>query len=147
MLAAIATLHEKLVGVKIALAGLAPSSPLIASTRERAAALQAQIDQANAQITGTDRSMVPKIREFDMLTLDREFAEKQLASATSALESARITADRQQLYLEPIVQPDQPDYAEYPHRFSSFLTIFFSLCAIYVTGAMLVAGAKEHKLV
>jgi capsular polysaccharide transport system permease protein len=147
MLTAIAALQAKLVGVKIELAGLQASSPLRASTRQRAAALQAQIDQANAQITGTDRSMVPKIREFDMLSLDREFAEKQLASATAALEAARITADRQQLYLEPIVQPDQPDAAEYPHRFSSLLVIFFSLCGIYVTGALLVAGAKEHKLV
>ncbi len=147
MLTAIAALQAKLVGVKIELAGLQANSPLLASTRQRGAALQAQIDQANAQITGTDRSMVPKIREFDMLSLNREFAEKQLASATAALEAARITADRQQLYLEPIVQPDQPDFAEYPHRFSSLLVIFFSLCGIYVTGALLVAGAKEHKLV
>ena len=147
MLSAIAALQDKLVGVKIELAGLQPNSPLLASTRQRAAALQAQIDLANARITGTDRSMVPKIREFDMLSLDREFAEKQLASATAALEAARINADRQQLYLEPIVQPDEPDYAEFPHRFTSLLVIFFSLCGIYVTGALLVAGAKEHKLV
>jgi capsular polysaccharide transport system permease protein len=147
MLTAIAALQAKLVGVKIELAGLAPNSPLLASTRERASALQNQIDQANAQITGTDRSMVPKIREFDMLSLDREFAEKQLASATAALEAARINADRQQLYLEEIVQPNEPDYAEFPHRFSSLLVVFFSLCGLYVTGALLVAGAKEHRLV
>jgi capsular polysaccharide transport system permease protein len=147
MLTAIAALQAKLVGVKIELSGMQPNSPMLASTRQRAAALQAQIDQANAQVTGTDRSLVPKIREFDMLSLDREFAERQLASATSALEAARINADRQQLYLEQIVQPNQPDDAEYPHRFNALLVIFFSLCGLYVTGALLVAGAKEHKLV
>jgi capsular polysaccharide transport system permease protein len=147
MLSAIAALQAKLVGVKIELAGLQPNSPLLSSTRQRGAALQAQIEQANAQITGTDRSMVPKIREFDMLSLDREFAERQLASATTALEAARINADRQQLYLESIVQPNEPDFAEYPHRFKSLLVVFFSLCGLYVTGALLVAGAKEHKLV
>ena len=147
MLTAIAALQEKLVGVQIELSGLQPNSPLLVSTRQRASALQNQINQANAQITGTDRSMVPKIREFDMLSLDREFAEKQLASATAALEAARINADRQQLYLEPIVQPDEPDFAEFPHRLNTLLVIFFSLCGIYVTGALLVAGAREHKLV
>ena len=147
MLAAISALQSRLVSVRIEISGLARNSPLLVSARQRAAALQAQIDQANRQVTGTDASMVPKIRAFDMLSLDRDFAEKQLASATASLEAARVAADRQQLYLEPIVAPDQPDLAEFPHRFKSLAVVFFSLCGIYVMGALLVAGAREHKLV
>jgi capsular polysaccharide transport system permease protein len=147
MLQAIATLQGKLTSVKLELSQLQPNSPLLASTRQRAAALQAQIENAKSEITGTDSSLVPKIREFDQLSLERDFADKQLASATTSLEAARINADRQQLYLEAIVQPNEPDYAAYPRRLSSLAEIFASLAALYAGAALLIAGAREHKLV
>ena len=112
MLQAIETLRTKLVGTQLEISQLqstSPNSPLLASTRQRAVALQGQIDDARTKITGAGNSLVPKIREYDMLTLEREFSDKQLASATTSLEAARITANRQQLYLESIVQPNAAD--------------------------------------
>jgi capsular polysaccharide transport system permease protein len=147
MLQAIANLQAKLSSVKLELSQLQPNSPLQAPTRQRAAALQAQIDSARSEITGTGSSLVPKIRDFDMLTLERDFADRQLASATSSLEAARVNADRQQLYLEAIVQPNQPDYADYPRRLAILATVFASLGGLYVGAALLIAGAREHKLV
>jgi capsular polysaccharide transport system permease protein len=147
MLQAITNLQAKLSSVKLELSQLQPNSPLLASTRQRAAALQAQIDAAKSEITGTDSSLVPKIREFDLLTLERDFADKQLASATTSLETARINADRQQLYLEAIVQPNAPDYAAYPRRFAILAMVFASFAGLYAGGALLIAGAREHKLV
>jgi capsular polysaccharide transport system permease protein len=147
MLQAIATLQGKLTSVKLELSQLQANSPLLASTRQRAAALEQQIANAKAEITGADSSLVPKIREFDELSLERDFAEKQLASATSSLESARINADRQELYLEEIVQPNTPDYASYPKRLSQVAVVFATLLGIYIGGALLIAGAREHKLV
>jgi capsular polysaccharide transport system permease protein len=38
-----------------------PHSPLVADYQHRVSALQAQIDDAKAKITGTDKSLVPKI--------------------------------------------------------------------------------------
>ena len=80
MLQAIVNLQSKLSSVKLEIAALqssSPNSPLLASTRQRGVALQAQIDDAKSKITGTDSSLVPKIREFATLTLEREFADTQ----------------------------------------------------------------------
>jgi capsular polysaccharide transport system permease protein len=147
MLQAITNLQAKLSSVKLELSQLQPNSPLVASTRQRADALQAQIESAKSEITGTDSSLVPKIREFDMLTLERDFADKQLASATSSLEAARMSADRQELYLEAVVQPNEPDYAAYPRRLATLAVAFASLFGLYVAGSLIIAGAREHRLV
>jgi capsular polysaccharide transport system permease protein len=150
MLAAITTQQARLSSMRLEISQLqssSPNSPLLGSMRQRAQALQAQIDDAKSKITGTDSSLVPKIREFDMLTLDREFADKQLSSAISSLEIARINADRQQKYLEAIVMPNVADYADYPRRASTLAVVFATLLGIYVMGALLVAGAREHRLV
>ena len=124
-----------------------PNSPLIADYKRRAVALQGQIDDNKAKITGTDKSLVPKITAYDMLSLQREFADKQLASATSSLESARMQAERQELYLDPIVQPNTPDYAAYPKRIADLAIVFASLLGLYIIGALMIAGAREHRIV
>ena len=150
MLQAITNLQAKLSSTRLEVSQLqasSPNSPLLASARQRVTALQAQIDEARTKITGSDSSLVPKIREFDLLTLDREFADKQLESAITSLETARINADRQQLYLEPVVQANQPDYADYPHRGTNTAIVFVTMLGLYVAGALLIAGAREHKLV
>ena len=150
MLQAINNLQNKYTSTQLEVAQLQssqPNSPLLASARQRLTALQAQIDDAKSKITGNDKSMVPKIRDFDLLTLDREFADKQLASAITSLETARINADRQQLYLEAVVQPNQPDYADFPRRATNSFIVFVTMLGIYVGGGLLIAGAREHKLV
>ena len=124
-----------------------PRSPLIADHQRRAAALLAQINEAKTRITGTDASLVPKIAEYDMLNLQREFADKQLLSATSSLQMARMDADRQQLYLDPITQPNLADYAAYPKRTALIATVFAGMLGIYILGALLISGAREHRIV
>ena len=150
ILQGIVNLQTKLSSVKLEISQLqktSPNSPLLSGARQRALALQGQIDDSKGKITGTDSSLVPKIRDFDMLTLEQEFAYKQLASATTSLEVARVNADRQQLYLEAIVQPNAPDYAAFPRCFVTLAIVFATLLGVYAMGALLVAGAREHKLV
>lgn len=147
MLQTITTLQTRLNSLKLEIGQMQPNSPLLPGARQRAAALQGQIDAERAKITGSDTSLVPKLREFDMLTLEREFADKQLASATASLETARINVDRQQLYLEQIVVPNEPDYALYPKRFVSLIVVFGTALFVYLAGALLVAGAREHRMV
>ena len=144
MLAGIFELQTQLSKVNLQISQLtvsSPKSPLIGEYQRRGQALQAQIDQAKLKITGTDQSLVPKIAAFDMLTLQRDFADRQLASATTSLEAARMQAERQQLYLDLIVQPNQADYAAYPKRIASIAVVFASMLGLYLMGALLVAGA------
>ena len=90
---------------------------------------------------------MPKIAAFDMLELQREFADKQLASATSSLEAARLQAEQQQLYLDTIVQPNEADYPAYPKALSSIAIAFATFITIYVAVGLLIAGAREHRMI
>ncbi|WP_158744201.1 capsule biosynthesis protein [Acidisphaera sp. L21] len=123
-----------------------PRSPLISDLRRRAEALQGQITDARSKITGTDASLVPKITAFDMLELQRQFADKQLASATSSLEAERLQSERQQLYLETIVRPNVSDYPAYPKRLASIAVVFACLCGAFIGATLVISGAREHRI-
>ena len=150
MLQGIYDLKQAMVRTQVQISQLqasSPHSPLLSELRERLTALQAQIDQSKTQITGPDSSLVPKITAYDMLTLQREFADKALASATSSLEAARISAEQQLIYLDPVVSPNKADYPEYPKKIASTSIVFFTLLGTYAVLSLLLAGAREHKVV
>ena len=123
-----------------------PRSPLIPDLTRRVAALQEQIEQARAQVTGSDQSLVPKITAFDALALQQNFADKLLGSAIQSLETARIAAERQELYLETVVQPNLSDYATYPKRVATIAIVFASFLGVYICGGLLLASAREHRI-
>ena len=125
----------------------APSSPLLPIYERRVRALQSEIAQAGAGVTGPGDSMVPKLTKFDDLALQRELLEKQLTAATASLQQAHAQADRQALYIDQIVAPDLPDYAAYPRSTVDTLIVFFSLLGLYLMGRLLVSGAREHQLI
>lgn len=122
-----------------------PDNPQIPALNNRAKVLRAEIDKENRQITGEQASLVKKATDYQRLLIDRDLAEKQLASALVSLESARNEALRQQVYLERIAQPSLPDIATEPRRVRSILaTLVFGLVAWGVLG-MLLAGVREHR--
>jgi capsular polysaccharide transport system permease protein len=150
MLQGITDLQSKLTQTKTQISELSrssPNSPLILTAQRRAAALQGQIDDQLAHVAGSDHSLVPKITEYDDLMLQRDFADRGLSSATASLETARLDAERQLLYLDQIVQPNKADYPAYPKRFASVAVVFLTCFGTYTIGKLLVAGAREHRLV
>jgi capsular polysaccharide transport system permease protein len=149
MLQGISDLHGKLALARTQLNELqrsSPNSPLIAATQRRISALQSQIDLERGSVAGSDHSMVPKITEFDALNLDQAFADRELNSATSSLETARVEAERQQLYLDLIVQPNQADWPAYPKRFADLAIVFATCFGLYTICKLLIAGVREHRL-
>lgn len=85
------------------------------------------------------------IPKFQALTLERETAEKQLSTALSALEQARIDAQRKRLYLEKIVEPSIPDAALEPKRVKGILSVFVFSLILWGLLKMLIIGVKEHR--
>jgi capsular polysaccharide transport system permease protein len=149
ILQGVTDLQAKLTQTRTQIAELtqsSPNSPLLASERRRANAIEAQIDDALKRVAGSDHSMVPKITVYDDLSLQRDFAERALASATTSLERARVDAQRQQLYLDLIVQPNSPDYPAYPRRVRSIAVVFASCLTLYTLARLLIAAAREHSL-
>ncbi|QND50589.1 capsule biosynthesis protein (plasmid) [Phyllobacterium sp. 628] len=105
----------------------APQSPQIQSLRSSIDAMETQISNERSRIVGGDASMAPLISQYEQLLLQRELGMRMLESSATSLENAKIEAQRQQLYLERIVNPNRPDYALYPKRlYSIFLA--FAIC-------------------
>jgi capsular polysaccharide transport system permease protein len=108
-----------------------PYSPQIALFRARVAAVRQQIDHERATLAGNDRSLAPRIAEYERLMLQRGFAEKSFVSALNLLEAARLDALRQQTYLEQVVEPRAADQARYPWRIAWPLVTFVTGCLVF----------------
>jgi capsular polysaccharide transport system permease protein len=121
-----------------------PNSPQIPLVKTRIDSLDKLIAEERAKLSGQSDSVVASLTEYERLTLDRELAEKALASAFTSLEAARIEAQRQQLYLETIATPNLPDYPLYPKRVLSFLMVVVSCLVVYGITWLLVVSAREH---
>jgi capsular polysaccharide transport system permease protein len=93
-----------------------PNSPQIATARLRRAALEEQILAERQRLAGDSRSVASRIAEYERLALEQEFVQKALVAAMTAVESARADAAKQQVYLQPVSNPTQPDYPAHPLR-------------------------------
>ena len=121
-----------------------PNSPHISLIRTRIASLEKLIAEERAKITGDNGSVATVLREYERLDVKRVLAEKTLMTAFTSLEAARLAAQRQQLYLETITQPNLADYPLYPKRLFSFATVFVICVLTYGIAWLLVAGIREH---
>jgi capsular polysaccharide transport system permease protein len=144
----VAKLQNELIAVRsqiLQIEALAPENPQLPVLRKHITMLEKEIDKESGKVTGqSDKSMATKAVQFHRLSLDKEFAERQLASTLASLEQARAEAQRQQLYLEHIAQPSLPDEAMEPRRLRAVLTIFILGLISWGILGLLVAGTKEH---
>lgn len=144
----IARLQEELIRTRGQLTQLrvfAPDSPHPPALELRAQTLEAEIAAETEKITGGENSLASKAAEYQRLQLDREFADRQLAIAMAALETARNEAQRQALYLETIDKPNQPDKAIYPKRLRGVITTLLLGLIAWGILTMLIAGIREHQ--
>lgn len=144
----IAKLQEEMIATKSQLAQLqllAKENTQIPVLKQRIQMLETEIELESARVAGGGRSLASKAAEFQRLALEKEFADKQLASALASLEQARNDAQRQQLYLERIAQPNLPDAAMEPRRLRAIFAIFVLGLIVWGVLSMLIAGIKEHQ--
>ena len=125
---------------------ITPDNPQISGLMARERSLKKEIEkQTQAMLSDEDGSMTKQAAEYQRVYLENELAEKQLAAAITALESAKADATRQQLYLEVISAPIEPDYPLLPRRIYSILATLFIGLMVYGVLVLLLAGVKEHK--
>ena len=144
----VAKLQDELITTKTQLAQLrtfTPENPQIPALEKRASTLQAEMEVETTKVAGDERSLANKAAEFQRLALEREFADKQLASALASLEQARNEAQRKQVYIERIAQPSLPDIALEPRRLRSILATFVLGLVAWGVLSMLLAGVREHQ--
>jgi capsular polysaccharide transport system permease protein len=122
----------------------APKSPQVGLLRTRLTSLDKLIAEERSKLTGGGNSVATASTEYERLDLQRQMGEKLVASAVAAREQARLEAQRQQLYLETIAQPNLADYPLYPKRAVSFITLVACCLLGYAIVWLLLAGVKEH---
>ena len=143
----VSKLQEELIATRTQLAqvrSVTPNNPQIPLLRNRADTLQVEIDAETAKVTGGSKSLAGKAAIYERLALERTFADRQLASALISLETARNEAQRQQLYLERLVQPNTPDYPVEPRRIRSVIMVFVLGLLAWGILSLLVASVREH---
>jgi len=143
----VSKLQDEYIAVKTRLAqvtAFTPRSPQIPSLKNSLATIEGEIENEMNKVAGSKPSLSSKAVEYQRLALELEFAEKQLAAAMTSLEQARSEAQRKQLYLERIVQPNKPDVAIEPQRFRAILTTFLVGMIAWGILSILIAGIREH---
>ncbi|KAI3590491.1 Capsular polysaccharide export system inner membrane protein KpsE [Cupriavidus sp. U2] len=141
-------IQESLVASRTQLAQLqaiAPQNPQIPVLKNKIATLEAEMAKASGSVVGRKGSFAGKAPAYERLILEREFAEKQLASAMTSLETSRSQARRKQLYLERISQPSLPDKAIEPRRIRGIITVFLVGMIMWGVLALLISAVREHK--
>jgi capsular polysaccharide transport system permease protein len=110
-----------------------PSSPKIAAAKARIRALEAQIAGQRPLLAGGDKSLAPKVAEYEKLTIELELAVKLFSSSLLTLEDVIKEAEQQRLYLERVVEPNLADFPLYPKHLRSILIVFgFSVCIYWI---------------
>lgn len=143
----VSKLQDQLISTKSELTQLTqytPINPRIPVVRTQIATIQRDIDREMGKVTGNRRSLAQTAVQFERLTLENEFANKQLTAALASLEQARSEAQRKQAYVERVVEPNLPDAPMEPRRLRGIIaTLALSLLA-YGVLRMLLAGIREH---
>lgn len=127
------------------LAASAPESPQLPVLDRRIAAYVAQEDAVRARTAGEADSLAPKVAEYQRLLLDRDIQAKALEGAVRELESARLDARRQQLFVQRVVSPSLPDHAQEPRRLLTIFIVLVTSLVLFAIISLVVAGLQEHQ--
>lgn len=122
-------------------------APMVRSLEKRLAAVEAQLKAEKARIAGNEEIAKPLnawVSQYETLTIESEFAQKQLVSAMTALEHARAMALAKSQYIVPIQQPTLPDESRYPRTWIFTLCAFFGFFFLYGMVRLIIASIREH---
>lgn len=123
---------------------VAPRNPSIPALENRIVALNREIAAQNGRAVGTPTGIASKLSAYEKLNVEEEFATQMLTAANASLEQARTDAQKQQFYLERVVEPNKPDAATLPHGLKMTLVVFAAAMCLYFIGWMIAVGILEH---
>ena len=143
----VGALQAELVATRKQLAdvrAMAKDNLLIPVLENRARVLSRAIASEMAKVAGDRSSLSSKTPQYEGITLDRDFAAKYLAVALDSLEQARANAMSQQLYIERIAQPNQPDIAIEPRALRDVAATLLLSLIVWALASLLVTAVREH---
>ena len=125
---------------------ITPENPQIKAMETRIKSLKKSIADKSKLVTGpSDISFSNRSVEYQRLQLEKELADKQLASAMATYEQSKNDFNKKQLYLERLAMPSLPDEATKPKRFKNTLSGFVFGLLLWGVVRLFVAGVREHQ--
>jgi capsular polysaccharide transport system permease protein len=146
-LAQVGRLQEELIATRNQIASVravAAENPQLPVLDSRVRVLQLSIDRETGKVAGGRQSLSSKSAEYEGVALAQEFAAKRLELALASMQQARENAMKQQLYLERIEQPNNPDEASEPMRLRNILAVFMLSMVMWGVASLLVTAVREH---
>lgn len=121
-----------------------PNNPSIPALRNRISAISVQIAGQDSRVVGNGNGIASKMGGYENLLVEQEFATQSLNAANAALVQARSEAQRQQFYLERVVNPNLPDTPLLPKRLIKIITVAAAALCLYFVLWMFTVGVLEH---
>ncbi|WP_420146209.1 capsule biosynthesis protein [Sphingobium sp.] len=123
---------------------LTPNNPSIPALRNRISAIGTQIASQDSRVVGNGSGIASKLGGYENLLVEQEFATESLNAANAALVQARAEAQRQQFYLERVVDPNLPDTPLLPKRLINIIVVACVALCLYFVIWMFMIGVLEH---
>jgi capsular polysaccharide transport system permease protein len=121
-----------------------PNSPQVMGLRNRIDALESQAAEERRRLSAAGTGITEQIAGFERLRLEADFAGRALVTANTALERALAEAQRQQLFLVRVVEPNLAERSLYPRPLWATAYVFAALALVYGLAWLLIAGVREH---
>ena len=122
-------------------------APALTSLNQRLSAVEKQLAAEKARVAGQQSpqgNLNAIVAEYQDLTIEAEFAQKQLVSAMASLEQARIQQAAQSRYVVAYQQPTLPDESLYPRPYLFTLYIFLGTFILLGIVSLIWASIREH---
>jgi capsular polysaccharide transport system permease protein len=126
---------------------LSPNAPAARTTKAKIDEIDRKISELKSELTSQNEAgdSIPKeLNEFERLKLDQESADKLHQMAVLALDRTRQDAERQLLYVAPVMSPTLPEKALYPERAWSTFMVGIALLVLWGIGVAFVGTVYDH---
>ncbi|MBV1701003.1 MAG: hypothetical protein KGQ46_04190 [Hyphomicrobiales bacterium] len=124
---------------------LTPMSPELPSLRANVRSYQQVIDAQKSRLAGSQTSLATKLSAYEQLNVKKLLAMHELENAVLNLERAKSEAKQQHFYIQTIVEPNLPDFANYPRASLGLLLIgILGLCSFLILSNFY-SISKEHR--
>lgn len=122
-----------------------PDAPALKMLKTRLAAVEKQLSGEKQRLAGIGAGAMNNwVSAYEALTIENEFAQKQLVSAMTAMETARVSLLSQSKYVVTIESPTLPDESRYPRTFEFTFCVLLGLLLLFGLGSLIVASIREH---
>lgn len=125
---------------------LSPNAAQVVSMRQKAAAIESQIEQERAKQVkaGREQPLNDLVLAFKEHELAVKVATDVYQGSLQSLEASKLEASRKVKHLVRVSGPTLPEASVMPRRGYNVATLFFFLNLVYLIGGLLIASIRDH---